>query len=52
MINLGTEMDVENPLIEWYIHEFHRLVQGDLVHRVFVERRHDLARLSVVARAV
>ena len=26
VLELGTKMDVKNPLIEWYIHRFHRLV--------------------------
>ena len=26
---LSTEMDVKNPLIEWYVHTSHRLVQRE-----------------------
>ena len=53
-------MDVKNPLIEWYIHRFHRLVQRKccagmmqttrLVHHMLIEGRRDLVRLTIVHR--
>ena len=57
-------MDVNNPLIEWYIqiHRFHRLVQRkrcsgmaqttrlDHWHHVFIERRRDLDRRTIAHR--
>ena len=56
----GTEVNIKNPLIEWYIHRFHRLVQRErragmiqttrLVHHVFIERRRDLLRSTIVHR--
>ena len=54
-------MDVQNPLVEWYIPDrSHRLVQRQrcarmikttrLVHHVLVKRRRDLVCLSIVHR--
>ena len=53
-------MDIKNPLIEWYIHRFHRLVQRKccagmiqttrLVHHMFIKGRRDLVRLTIVYR--
>ena len=53
-------MDIQNPLIEWFIRDRpHRLVQRErrarmiktrLVHHVLVKRRRYLARLSIVHR--
>ena len=57
---LGAEMNVKNPLIEWYIHKFHRRVQRErgagmiqttrLVHHMLIESRRNLCRLTVVHR--
>jgi hypothetical protein len=51
-------MDIKNPLIEWYIHGPHRLVQRErgasmiqttiLVHHILIESRRDLLRLTIV----
>jgi len=59
-VELGTEMDIKNPLVEWYIHSFHRLVQREcrpgmiqtprLVHDMLIERRRDLVRRIIVHR--
>ena len=53
-------MNIKDPLIEWYIHSFHRpvgrarcasMIQTTrLVHHVFIERRGDLARRPIVHR--
>ena len=53
-------MDVNNPLIKWYIHRFHRLVQREccasviqtttLVYHVLIKHRCDLVRLTIVHR--
>ena len=53
-------MDIKNPLIERYIYRFHRLVQRErcasmiqttrLVHHMFIKRRRDLARRTIVHR--
>ena len=53
-------MYIENPLIEWYIHRFHRSIECKrrpgiiqptrLVHHMLVKRRRDLVRLSIVHR--
>ena len=58
VLELGTEMDIKDPLIEWYIHRLHRLVQREccssmiqmtrLVHHMFIKRRRDLVRLTIV----
>ena len=57
---LSTEMDIKNPLIEWYIHRSHRLVQRErgasmiqttrLVHHMLVESRRGFIRLAIVHR--
>ena len=52
-------MDIENPLIEWHIYRFHRLIQrkrrpgmiqSTRLHHMFIKRRRDLVRLTVVHR--
>jgi hypothetical protein len=60
ILKLGNEMDIKNPLIEWYMHKFrfHRLVQRErcagmiqttrLVHHMLIERRRDLVCLTIV----
>ena len=60
ILELSTEMDIKNPLIEWYIYRFHRLVQRKrcagviqmtrLVHHMPIESRGDFVRLTVVHR--
>ena len=61
VLELGSEMNIKNPLIERYIPDrFHRLVQRQrcprmiqstrLVHHVLVKRRRDLLRLFIVHR--
>ena len=60
VLELSTEMDIKNPLIKWYVHGSHRLVQRErgasmiqttsLVHHMFIERRRDLVRLAVIHR--
>jgi hypothetical protein len=47
ILELSTKMNIKNPLIEWYIHRSHRLVQRErgasiiqttkLVHHILVE---------------
>ena len=59
-LELGTEMDVKNALIEWHIHRFHRLVQRErctsmiqttrLVHHVLIKSRRDPVRRTIVHR--
>ena len=59
-LQLGTEMYIKNPLFEWYIHRFHRLVQRErcagmiqtarFIHHMFIKRRGDLVRLTIVHR--
>ena len=58
-LELGTDVDIKNLLIQC-TYRFHRLVQRErctgmiqttrLVHHMFIERRHDLARQTVVHR--
>ena len=53
-------MDIKNPLIERYIHRFHRLVQRERcagmiqttrpVHHMLIESQRDLVRLTIVHR--
>ena len=53
-------MDIKNPLIQWYMHRFHRLVQRErcasmiqtttLVHHVLTKRQRDLVRLIIIHR--
>ena len=53
-------MYIKNPLIEWFIHGSHRLIQRErcpgmiqttrLVHHMLVENRRDLVRLTIVHR--
>ena len=53
-------MDIKNPLIQWYIHRFHRLVQREccpgmiqttrLVYHMLIKRRRDLLRLTIIHR--
>ena len=60
ILELSTEMDIKNPLIKWYVHGSHRLVQRErgasmiqttrLVHHMFIESRRDLVRLAIVHR--
>ena len=59
-IALSTEMDIQNPLIEGYMHRFHRLVQRErctamiqttrLIRHMLIESRRDLVRLTIVHR--
>ena len=60
ILELGTEMDIKNPSIEWCMHKFHRLVQRErcagmiqmtsLVHHMLIKRRRDLVRRTIVHR--
>jgi hypothetical protein len=60
ILELGTEMDIKNALIQWYINRFHRLVQRErcqgmiqttrLVHHMLIESRRDLVCLTIVHR--
>ena len=57
---LESELDTKNPLIEWYMNRFHRLVQREhcgvvirttrLVHHMFIGRWRDLVqrRLTII----
>ena len=60
ILELCPEMDIKNPLIQRYIHRFHRLVQRKrcagmiqttrLVHHMLIESRRDLLRRTIVHR--
>ena len=51
VLELDTDMDIQNPLIEWYMHRFASTIQTpELVHHVLAKCRRHLARLPIVHR--